>query len=203
MTNPIGIEVRVSFTVIAVVLTILAYIPYVRGVSAGKVQPHVFSWIIWGITTCIVFFAQLVSHGGIGTLPIAFSGVTTFLVAIFAYQRRGKINITKMDWFFFLLALSSLPFWFYFSSPLAAVIVLSLADTLGFIPTIRKGYGLPHSEPLGFYLAFLFRNTLAMLALAEWNFTNLLFPGSVGLTCLVFVLLVKFRQQQSLKSGSL
>lgn len=196
MTNPLGIEVRSFLSSLAVGLTFYAYIPYLRGITSGKVQPHVFSWIIWGATTCIVFFAQLVGKGGIGTVPIAISGFTTLLVALYAYQKRGEIKITKADWFFFLLALSSLPFWFYFSSPLAAVIVLSLADSLGFIPTIRKGYVLPHSEPLGFYLIFLFRNTLVILALAEWNLTTTLFPGSAGLACLVFVLVVKYRQNK-------
>ncbi|TGM35189.1 hypothetical protein [Leptospira biflexa] len=195
MTNPFGIEVRSILSVIAIWLTFVAYIPYLKGIKEGKVQPHVFSWIIWGATTCIVFFAQLVGNGGIGTLPIAISGITTFLVALFAYHKRGEIKITNVDWFFFILALSSLPFWFFFSSPLAAVIVLSIADSLGFIPTIRKGYTSPHSEPLGFYLIFLIRNTLAIMALAEWNLTTVLFPGSAGLACLVFVILVKFRQK--------
>lgn len=194
MTNQIAIEVRSILSAIAIGLTFYAYIPYLKGIRGGKVQPHVFSWVIWGATTCIVFFAQLVGNGGIGTLPIAISGITTFLVALYAYQKRGEIKITKVDWFFFLLALSSLPLWFYFSNPLAAVIILSIADSLGFIPTIRKGYVLPHSEPLGFYMIFLFRNTLAIFALAEWNFTTTLFPGTAGIACLVFVLVVKFRQ---------
>lgn len=194
MTNPIGIEIRSILSVIAIVLTILAYIPYLKGIANGKIQPHVFSWIIWGVTTCIVFFAQIAGKGGIGAIPFAISGITTLLVALFAYRKRGEIKITKVDWFFFILALSSIPFWFHFSSPLAAVIVLSFADTLGFIPTIRKGYVLPNSEPIGFYLVFLFRNALAIFALAEWNLTTILFPGSAGLACLFFVLLVKYRQ---------
>ncbi|MCW7508272.1 hypothetical protein [Leptospira levettii] len=196
MTNPLGIEVRSFLSALAVGLTFYAYVPYLKGIRTGKVQPHVFSWIIWGVTTCIVFFAQLVGKGGIGTVPIAISGFTTLLVALYAYQKRGEIKITNSDWFFFLLAFSSLPFWFYFSSPLAAVLVLSFADSLGFIPTIRKGYVLPHSEPLGFYLIFLFRNTLAILALAEWNLTTTLFPGSAGIACLVFVFVVKYRQNK-------
>ncbi|XDD47421.1 hypothetical protein AB3N60_04850 [Leptospira sp. WS39.C2] len=196
MTNSIGIEIRSILSVIAIGLTFIAYIPYLKGITSGKIQPHVFSWIIWGVTTCIVFFAQLVGKGGIGAIPIAISGITTLLVALFAYQKRGEIKITKVDWFFFILALSSLPFWFYFSSPLAAVMVLSFVDILGFIPTIRKGYVLPNSEPLGFYLVFLFRNTLVIFALAEWNLTTILFPGSAGFACLIFVLLVKYRQRQ-------
>lgn len=194
MMSFISLEVRSVMTGFAIFLTFYAYIPYIQGIRLGKIRPHVFSWIIWGVTTFIVFFAQVAGNGGLGAFPIGVSGIITSLVAYFAYRKRGDIDITKSDWFFFGLALSSLPFWFYFSNPLAAVVVLSLADILGFIPTFRKGYVLPNSEPLGFYLIFLFRNFLAILALAEWNFTTLLFPTSAGIACLVFVIMVKIRK---------
>ncbi|MCW7493873.1 hypothetical protein ND861_14855 [Leptospira sp. 2 VSF19] len=190
-------EIRSILTCVAIFLTFYAYVPYIRGIRKGSVRPHVFSWIIWGVTTFIVFFAQVAGNGGIGSIPIGVSGIITFLVAFFSYHKRGDIDITKSDWFFFGLALSSLPFWFYFSSPLAAVLVLSLADILGFIPTFRKGYVHPNSEPLGFYLIFLFRNLLAMIALAEWNITTLLFPGSAGIACVVFVVMVKVRKTKT------
>ncbi|MCW7481136.1 hypothetical protein [Leptospira kanakyensis] len=185
---------RSLITGIAIFLTFYAYIPYIKGIWTGTIRPHVFSWVIWGATTFIVFFAQIAGNGGVGSLPIGVSGIITILVAGIAYRKRGDIEITKPDWLFFGLALSSLPFWFYFSDPLAAVIVLSIADILGFIPTFRKGYILPNSEPLGFYLIFLFRNFLAMAGLAEWNTATLLFPGSAGIACVVFVVMVKIRK---------
>ncbi|TGM81319.1 hypothetical protein EHR01_00505 [Leptospira mtsangambouensis] len=196
MTNEISWEIRTLLTVIAILLTFYAYIPYIKGIRIGTIQPHVFSWIIWGATTFIVFFAQVAGHGGVGSIPIGVSGIITVFVAFFVYHKRSDIQITKSDWFFFGLALSSLPFWFYFSDPLAAVLILTLADILGFIPTFRKGYIYPNSEPLGFYLIFLFRNFLAMVALAEWNTTTLLFPGSAAIACVVFVVMVKIRKKK-------
>ncbi|MCT8333217.1 hypothetical protein NUH30_05995 [Leptospira sp. 85282-16] len=196
MKSFISLELRSLISGIAIFLTFYAYIPYIKGIWKGSIRPHVFSWIIWGATTFIVFFAQIAGNGGVGSLPIGVSGIITILVAFIAYRKRGDIEITKSDWFFFCLALSSLPFWFYFSDPLAAVIVLSIADIFGFIPTFRKGYIHPNSEPLGFYLIFLFRNFLAMAGLAEWNMVTLLFPGSAGIACLVFVMMVKIRKSK-------
>ncbi|TGL45134.1 hypothetical protein [Leptospira perdikensis] len=196
MTSFISLELRSLITGIAIFLTFYAYIPYIKGIWTGTIRPHVFSWIIWGATTFIVFFAQIAGNGGVGSAPIGVSGIITIFVACIAYKKRGDIEITKFDWFFFGLAVSSLPFWFYFSDPLAAVIVLSIADILGFIPTFRKGYFLPNSEPVGFYLIFLFRNFLAMAGLAEWNTTTLLFPGSAGIACVVFVVMIKIRKSK-------
>lgn len=41
---------------------------------------------------------------------------------------------------------------------------------------------------------FLFRNFLALAALAEWNMTTVLFPESAGIVCVFFVVMVKIRK---------
>jgi uncharacterized protein with PQ loop repeat len=44
---------------IAIALTLVAFLPYIRSIFRGKTRPHVFSWVIWGSTTFVVFLAQL------------------------------------------------------------------------------------------------------------------------------------------------
>ena len=51
---------------IGIGLTFFAYLPYIRSIVQGKTRPHVFSWVIWGTSTCIVFLAQLTDKGGAG-----------------------------------------------------------------------------------------------------------------------------------------
>jgi hypothetical protein len=51
---------------LAISLTIIAFFPYIRSIIRGTIQPHVFSWVIWGTTTFVVFLAQLEGHGGAG-----------------------------------------------------------------------------------------------------------------------------------------
>ena len=70
---------------IAIVLTFLAFLPYIRSIFQGKTKPHVFSWVIWGSTTFIVFLAQLADKGGAGAWPIGVSGIITIYVALLAY----------------------------------------------------------------------------------------------------------------------
>ena len=36
-----------------------------------------FSWLIWGSTTCVVFAAQLADRAGVGAWPIGVSGLVT------------------------------------------------------------------------------------------------------------------------------
>lgn len=59
-------SLKILFSFIAILLTFLAFIPYIRSIFAGVTKPHVFSWVIWGMTTSIVFFAQVEAKAGMG-----------------------------------------------------------------------------------------------------------------------------------------
>ena len=59
----------------AIALTFVAFLPYIRSIKQGVTKPHVFSWVIWGSTTFIVFLAQLADKGGAGAWPIGVSGL--------------------------------------------------------------------------------------------------------------------------------
>ncbi|PHS72188.1 MAG: hypothetical protein COB22_05675 [Cycloclasticus sp.] len=70
---------------VAIALTFYAFFPYIRSILKGEVKPHVFSWVIWGTTTLIVFFAQLAGGAGVGAWPIGISSLITIYVAFLAY----------------------------------------------------------------------------------------------------------------------
>jgi len=182
-------------TTIAITMTLFAYVPFVRSILRGTIRPHVFSWVIWGATTSIVFFAQLKDGGGIGAWPIGLSGVTTIGIAILAYLNKSDMTITRLDWIFLFSAFASLPVWFFTSDPLWAVIVLTTVDLLGFGPTIRKGYALPFEEDVVFFSIFVVRNILAMIALEHYSVTTLLFPVAISVSVALFVGMVLWRRR--------
>ncbi len=131
---------------VAIVLTLMTFILYIRAIFHGTIRPHVFSWMIWGATTFLVFLAQLEDEGGVGAWPIGVSGSITILIACLAYLKLADVTITKTDWLFFVSALSSLPLWYLTSDPLWAVVLLTTVDVIGFGPTIRKAYHFPYSD---------------------------------------------------------
>lgn len=176
-------------------LTFVGYFPYVRAIVRGESKPHVFSWIVWGMTTFIVFFAQLQGGGGKGAWPIGVSGAIAIAVAILAWWRRGDSSITRADWTFFLMALGSLPLWYFTADPVWSVVVLTAADVLGFGPTLRKAHERPYEENLTFWWMFTVRNSVSIAALEHFSVTTLLFPAVTGVTCLLLVLLVAYRRR--------
>ncbi len=190
-------DLKIFFSATAITLTFVAFLPYIHSILSGLTKPHVFSWVIWGATTIIVFFAQLDAKAGIGAWPIGVSGCITIFIACLAFIKRSDIKITKTDWVFFLAALASLPFWYFTSNPLWAVIVLTIVDLLGFGPTIRKAYDFPHDENTPFFLLFMARNIFAILALEHYSIATVLFPSSVASACIFLLIMVSYRRRLS------
>jgi len=180
---------------IAIVLTFVAFVPYIYAIVNGTTRPHVFSWVIWGATTFVVFLAQLEGKGGVGAWPIGVSAVVTLFIAFLAYLKRADITIAKTDWLFFAVALSSLPLWYLTSNPLWAVVVLTIVDVLGFGPTLRKTYNLPYSESVLFYALIGVRNSLVLIALETYSMTTILFPAVITAACMSAITMILYRRR--------
>ncbi len=180
---------------VAIALTLIAFLPYIRSIQQGKTKPHVFSWVIWGSTTFVVFLAQLADKGGAGAWPTGVSGIMTLYVAFLAYMKKPDNTISRTDWLFFTTAMMSLPLWYLTSDPLWAVVILTMVDLIGFGPTFRKAFIHPFEEQLTFFVFMAVRNLIAIMALEHYSLTTVLFPAITGVACLKFILMVVYRRR--------
>ena len=182
------------FSALAIALTFIAFIPYIRSILKNEIKPHVFSWIIWASVTFIVFLAQLADGGGAGAWPIGISGLITLYVAVLAYSKKSDTMITNRDWLFFIIAMTALPLWYFTSNPLWAVVILTTVDLIGFAPTFRKAYHRPYEEQLLFFILMASRNLIAIVALENYSLTTILFPAATALACILFIQMVTIRR---------
>lgn len=178
----------------ATVLTVVAFVPYLRSIHHGYTKPHVFSWIIWGINTGVAFLAVHAEHGGAGAWPIGFSCAVTLFVAALAYIRRSDVAITRVDWLFFLAALAAMPVWQATNDPLWAVVLITGIELLGFGPTFRKCWHQPHTESLSFLTILILRNALIVAALERYMLTTLLFPVAMAAACALLITIMAWRR---------
>ena len=183
-----------TFSAIAIALTFLAFLPFIRAILKGKSRPHVFSWFIWAAVTFTVATAQFAGGAGVGSWPLGFSGLLTGGVALLALSKSADTSIYRSDWLFLGLAFTALPLWWLTSDPLAAVLILTTVDLLGFGPSIRKAWTLPHEENALFFTIGAIRNGFVILALERYSWTTALFPAAVGVACLAFVVFVLMRR---------
>ncbi len=191
----LDLDYRHVLSLLAMLVTFTAYFPYIRGILRGQIKPHVFSWVIWGATTTIVFMIQLAADGGAGAWPTGLSGMMTILIAILAFMHRADNAISRVDTLFFIAALSSLPLWYFTANPLLAVIILTLVDLLGFGPTARKAYERPFEEDPLFFSLFMLQYTLVILALESRTLTTVLFPAAMVAACLAIISIITVRRR--------
>jgi hypothetical protein len=180
---------------IGITLTFMAYIPYIRSILNNEIKPHVFSWGIWGVTTLIVFFAQLSDNGGVGAWVIGVSGTLVTAIALLAYFKKSDSSITKIDWLFLFIAIVSLFAWYFSSNALIAVIILTFMNVVGFAPTIRKSYAQPFSEGISFFIILVPRNLISIAALEHYSVTTVFFPAITALACITLISLVIYRRK--------
>ncbi|MDB5169722.1 MAG: hypothetical protein JWN82_118 [Candidatus Saccharibacteria bacterium] len=160
----------------AVALAFVAYAPYFRDILRHKVQPHPFSWFIWGFAASLIFVLQILHGGGPGaytTLTVAF---ISFIICILASRQVDRITITRHDWMMLGVALIALGVWLLVDQPTLAMLLLVSADMFGFIPSIRKTWQRPYSETLTMWAINGFRHGLSILALSSYTLLTLANP---------------------------
>lgn len=181
-------------SLLAIALTLIGFYPYIRSILNGHTQPHVFSWVIWSLTTTLVFFGQLAAHAGVGAWPTGVAGVLSMGICILAYRKKGDLHISKIDWLFLGIALSTIPLWAITSDPLWTVVTLTAADIVGFLPTIRKSYHSPFNENMTMYALLFLSNIVAILALESISVTTVIFPMAMSVAIGIFIPLVMIRR---------
>ena len=195
ITSGISSVTKEIYATISVILTFCAFGPYISSILRGATKPHVFSWIIWGASTFVVYLAQLSDGGGVGAWPIGLSGIISLFVALLAYFMKSDSSITRADRIFFTAAMGALPLWYFTSDPLSAVITLTAVDLIGFGPTFRKAYGEPFDEQLRLFLIIALRNITSIAALEHYSLTTTLFPTAIAVACVIFTIMVAYRRR--------
>ncbi len=170
------VELKNAVGVLAIILTFIGYVPYIKDVVSGKTVPHIYSWFLWGFVTFIAFALQVSAGGGIGTFVTLTAALLCTVVFIIGFTKKGKKDITRLDTLFFFSALAALGFWLIAKQPVISAILTTGIDLLGFAPTIRKSWNKPYTETLSFYILNTIRFLLAVFSLQRYTIVTALYP---------------------------
>lgn len=165
-------DLKVIAGIIGAILGFVGFMPYIISVLRNKTKPHVFTWLIWSVANLTVGFATLAKGGGNGALIVIMAGVISVFIMILSFIKSRDVKIYKMDWVYLLLALSSLPLWYFTKDPFWAVAILTFVDLTAYMPTIRKIKDDPFSENLVMYMIVIVRNLFILGATDEYNLTT-------------------------------
>jgi hypothetical protein len=169
------------YGILSLILSVIAYLPYLYSIQQRKVRPHMFTWGVWFITNGIGFFAQITRGAGPGSWS---TGLTMFFCAcvfILSFSR-GEKNITRSDWIALVLSLVAIVIWLITKEPLGSVIMAIIVNTLGTFPTLRKSWLRPREERVLTWSILSLRAIISLFALEAYSPVTVLFPVAVILT---------------------
>lgn len=159
--------------IVASLLALAGNIPYLINVVRGKVKPHPYTWLVWAIVSCVVFFGQIAKGAGMGAIPTGVSEIFTIIIFLFSIKYGFK-NPPKTDKYFLILALLGLIPWILTKDPTISVIIVVSIDFIAFMPTLFKTYRHPKSETSLLYGSNVLRHSLALGALGSYNIATML-----------------------------
>ncbi len=182
--------------IIAVLLALIGNIPYLINVIKGKVKPHPYTWLVWSIVSCVVFFGQVAKGAGIGAIPTAASEIFTLIIFLFSLKYGFK-NPPKEDKYFLFIALLGLIPWILTKDPTISIIIVVSIDLIAFIPTLRKTYSHPNSETSLLYGTNTLRHSLALGALGSYNIATMLHSITMIIVNSIMVILIKIGKEKN------
>lgn len=157
-----------TVAIIASLLAIVGNVPYLIDIVKKRVRPHPYTWFVWSIVSCTVFFGQVAKGAGIGALPTAVAEIFTIIIFFFSLQYGFK-NIRKIDTLFLIISILGFIPWILTKDPTISVIIAVLIDLFAFAPTIRKTWIEPNTETPLLYSMNVFRHILMLFSLQAYN----------------------------------
>lgn len=188
-------DLKLTFAILAGIITVVSYYPYVRDIFQKKTRPHAYTWLIWLITQGTATAALLYGGGGLGSVSLILGTVLVFFVLILSI-RFGTRNITRSDTGILVLSLLAVVLWWQLDNPLLAVLMVSAIDGLGYIPTFRKSWEDPRSETLLFWVGMVAAIILSLLALTEYNLLTVTYLATLGVANVILLILCAWRRTQ-------
>ena len=143
-------------------------VPYLKDIISKRVEPHPYTWFVWSLVSCIIFFGQWASGAGIGAIPTAASEIFTIIIFLFSLQYGFK-KIHPIDTLFLFICLLGLIPWILTKDATVSVIIAVTIDLCAFVPTIRKTWQHPKTETPLLYSMNVIRHILMLFSLQAYN----------------------------------
>lgn len=161
--------IKIIATVVATIIALVAYIPYLIDMFRGKNKPHLYTWISIFLITAVVAYIQVIGGAGIGAIPTILGVVIDGIILFYCF-RFGTKDVIFMDKICLAISLVGIvAYAVLYDQPVIALAIVTVAEIVSFIPTFRKTRNDPYSESLPSYYLLMVKLILILVALEQYN----------------------------------
>lgn len=187
-------DIKIIYAFGALALIVAAAVPYIIDMLKGRTKPHVYTWLVWSITTGIAAAGVFYGDGGYPALTTGISSVISFVIFFLSFKY-GTKNITLGDTLALIFCIVAIFIWLGLKNPLGSVVLAASIDIAAYWPTVRKTYFEPWSESLSSWTLWVLTPFFSILALSAYNLFTLANYVPIIIVNIAFLALCLFRRK--------
>lgn len=183
-----------QFIYLALALSALGALGYVRDTLKGETSPHRVTWSLWAVEGILAFVIEIQDRVGPASLMTLMLGLVPLVIVAASFANPHSVwKIGVFDVVCGVISVAGLAFWAFVNEPTVALIAFVAADQMAGLPTIRKSWLAPGTESPGVFFLGTINCVLTLLTLKHLTTAGVLFPGCVLIGDLIIALLISSR----------
>ncbi|RDI39056.1 hypothetical protein [Aquicella lusitana] len=161
-------NIHETLGIIAGILAISGYIPYIISIFLGKTRPNKATWFIWALVGALLAFSYI-AEGDIKAIWLPLGYFLGPLITAILSIWYGYTAWSRLDKACIVIAVLSIIPWLLSKDANLTLIINVLIDATGAIPTIVKSHREPDTEDATAWIIFFIANTIQLFAITVWN----------------------------------
>lgn len=162
-----------TLSILAGVIFLLAYIPYIRAILRKETKPAKASWLIWASLDTIALVGLVVKHAVNSQIIAAVCGAWIVVILSLIY---GKSGWSWLDKLCLVVAVFGIMLWQLFHDPIFGIVISMIVHVLGSIPTFISAWQDPSREDKLAWTLFWISCVLTVLIIPAWTLVDTIQP---------------------------
>jgi hypothetical protein len=174
--------VREGVAVMAAVIAVGGAVPYVLDTLRGRTRPNRATWMVYAIVGSLAVVSSYAA-GGRWSLLLGVAYAIGPCAILLASIRHGEGGWSPLDRGCLGLAACGLVGWAVSGDARTGVVLETLADAAGTVPTWVKAWRDPAHENRPAWTIYAFASALNLFAIASWSIGEVCYNGWLVLCC--------------------
>ncbi|OGF31525.1 hypothetical protein A2533_00730 [Candidatus Falkowbacteria bacterium RIFOXYD2_FULL_35_9] len=192
-------EMRETLSIIAGILFVIGFVPYVIAILRKETKPEKATWIIWATLDSLTLAGMYYEETVNGQIVGAVLGV--WIVVFFA-MKYGTPGWTLLDKACLMGAVIGIALWQIFSDPLFGIMTSLVVVSLGSIPTFVSAWEDPSKENKLAWVIFWVSSVLAVITIPHWTLEDAAQPITFCVVESIMMYILFSRNQKTISKTS-
>jgi len=182
------------FVYLAVALSALGAIGYIRDTLRGLTAPNRVTWALWGLLGLLAFGVESQQNVGLARWMTLALGAVPILVLAASFRDRNAVwRLGAFDLVCGVISLAGIISWALVHEATVALVAFISADQVAALPTFRKSWLAPESETHWVFFLGCANCVITVLTLKVFTTAGVLYPGIIAVSDLLLALVIATR----------